>query len=137
MKKAVALTLGLGVFAALAGVAPAMAAGDVAAGEKIFNKCKICHRIGPDAKNMVGPELNGLNGRHSGTAPGYNYSEANKNSGITWNEETFKKYITDPKGPKEKGGIPGTKMVFAGLKDAKERDDLWAYVSQFKADGSK
>ncbi|MCC0003111.1 MAG: cytochrome c family protein [Methylobacteriaceae bacterium] len=132
MKKAAALTLGMGMFAALASIGPAMAAGDAAAGEKIFNKCKICHRIGPGAKNAVGPELNGLDGRHSGSVAGYNYSEANKKSGITWNEETFKKYITNPK-----ADIPGTKMVFAGLPKAQDRDDLWAYLAQFKADGSK
>lgn len=77
-------------------------------------------------------ELNGLDGRKSGSAEGFNYSDANKNSGITWNEAVFNEYITDPKKK-----IPGTKMVFAGLPSEKERNDLWAYVSQFKADGSK
>lgn len=131
MKKFAALTVGFGLLTALA-AAPAMAAGDAAAGEKVFNKCKICHRIGEGAKNMVGPELNGLKGRHSGSVAGFNYSDANKNSGITWDEATFKEYITDPKKK-----IPGTKMVFAGLTNEKDRDDLWAYISQFKADGTK
>lgn len=131
MKKFAVLTVGFGMLAAIA-ASPAMAAGDAAAGEKVFNKCKVCHRIGEGAKNMVGPELNGIDGRHSGSVAGYNYSDANKNSGITWNEATFKEYITDPKKK-----IPGTKMVFPGLTNEKDRDDLWAYMTQFKADGSK
>ena len=84
---------------------------DAAAGENSFKKCLPCHRIGEGAKNLVGPELNGLDGRKSGTAEGYNYSEANKNSGITWGEAVFKEYITNPRAK-----IPGTKMVFAGIK---------------------
>ena len=67
----------------------AFAAGDPDAGAKVFNKCKACHQIGPGAKNVVGPELNGLDGRKTGSAEGYNYSDANKNSGITWGEAKF------------------------------------------------
>src|SRR5438270_9896568 len=81
---------------------------DIAAGKTSFNKCLACHAVGEGAKNKVGPQLNGLNGRKSGTAEGYSYSEANKNSGITWDEATFKDYIKDPKAK-----IPGTKMVFS------------------------
>ncbi|HUO54030.1 MAG TPA: cytochrome c family protein [Rhodoblastus sp.] len=110
----------------------ALAAGDPAAGEKVFVKCKACHQIGPGAKNLVGPELNGLNGRHTGAVEGYNYSAANKNSGLTWDEATFLEYITAPQKK-----IPGTKMTFAGIPDAKDRENLWAYLAQFKADGSK
>jgi cytochrome c2 len=77
-----------------------------------------------------GPELNGLDGRHSGTAEGYSYSDANKNSGITWNEAQFKDYIKDPKAK-----IPGTKMVFAGIKNEKEAGDLWAFLAQYDKDG--
>ena len=106
--------------------------GDPAEGQKSFRKCMPCHDAGPNAKNKVGPILNGLDGRHSGSVEGYSYSAANKNSGITWNEQTFKEYITDPKAK-----IPGTKMVFAGIKNDKERDDLWSYLAQFNADGSK
>jgi cytochrome c len=104
---------------------------DKEAGESSFKKCMPCHDIGPDAQNKVGPELNGLDGRKAGTADGYAYSDANKNSGITWNAQTFKDYITDPRAK-----IPGTKMFFPGIKTEKERDNLWAYLSQFKADGS-
>jgi cytochrome c len=104
---------------------------DITAGKASFNKCLACHSIGEGAKNKVGPELNGLDGRKSGTAPDYSYSDANKNSGITWNEAEFKEYIRDPKAK-----IPGTKMAFAGIKKDTEVNDLWAYVSQFDADGN-
>lgn len=103
---------------------------DVTAGKSSFNKCMACHSIGEGAKNKVGPELNGLDGRKSGTAPDYSYSEANKNSGITWNEAQFKDYIKDPKAK-----IPGTKMAFAGIKNEKEVNDLWAFLSQYGPDG--
>ena len=120
--------------AALAVVALAQTAQaqDVAAGEQSFKKCFPCHSIGEGAKNKVGPELNGIDGRHSGSAPGYNYSDANKNSGIVWNEATFKEYIKDPRAK-----IPGTKMIFPGIKNEKEVDNLWAYLKQFGPDGKK
>jgi cytochrome c len=104
---------------------------DVAAGENSFRKCAPCHSIGPDAMNKVGPELNGLDGRHSGTVEGFNYSDANKGSGIVWGEAIFKEYVEDPRAK-----VPGTKMVFAGIKSKKEQNDLWAYVSQFDKDGN-
>ena len=110
--------------------ATAALAQDVAAGKASFNKCMACHAIGEGAKNKVGPELNGLDGRKSGTAEGYSYSEANKNSGITWNEAQFKEYIKDPKAK-----IPGTKMAFIGIKNEKEVNDLWAFLSQYDKDG--
>jgi len=103
---------------------------DLAAGKTSFNKCLACHAIGEGAKNKVGPVLNGLDGRKSGTAADYNYTDANKNSGVTWNEAQFKEYIKDPKAK-----IPGTKMAFAGIKSENEINNLWAYVSQFDADG--
>lgn len=87
-------------------------AGDLAAGQDSFRKCMPCHDIGEHAKNRVGPELNGLDGRHSGTAPGYSYSNANKNSGIVWSEATFKEYIKDPKAK-----IPGTKTPLRQFKE--------------------
>jgi cytochrome c len=108
------------------------AAQDLAAGENSFKKCLPCHSIGEDAKNKVGPELNGIDGRKSGTAEGYNYTEANKNSGITWNEAVFKEYIQDPRAK-----IKGTKMVFAGIKNETEIANLWAYLKQFDASGKK
>ena len=105
---------------------------DVAAGEQSFKKCLPCHSIGEGAKNKVGPELNGIDGRHSGTAPGYSYSEANKKSGITWDKAQFLEYIKDPRVK-----IPGTKMIFPGIKNEKEAESLWAYLSSFGADGKK
>jgi cytochrome c len=120
------------IVAALAASCGGVRAQDVAAGEQSFRKCLPCHAVGEDARNKVGPLLNGLVGRKSGTIEGYNYTDANKNSGITWSEAAFKEYITDPRAK-----IPGTKMVFAGIKNEKEKTDLWAYLSQFKADGGK
>jgi cytochrome c len=120
------------VAAALAVSAGTASAQDVEAGERSFRKCLPCHAVGADARNKVGPVLNGLEGRNSGTIEGYSYSAANKNSGITWSADAFKDYIKDPR-----ARIPGTKMVFAGIKNEKEIGDLWAYLSQFKADGAK
>jgi cytochrome c len=117
---------------ALAASTAAASAQDVAAGEQSFKKCLACHSVGPGAKNKVGPELNGLDGRKSGTAEAFNYTEANKAAGITWGEATFKEYIKDPRGK-----IPGTKMVFAGIKNEQEVNDLWAYLKQFGPNGEK
>jgi cytochrome c len=105
---------------------------DLAAGEQSFRKCLPCHAVGPEARNKVGPLLNGLDGRKSGTVEGYNYSEANKKANITWGEASFKEYIQAPMAK-----VPGTKMAFAGIKNQTEIVNLWAYLKQFKADGSK
>jgi cytochrome c len=117
-------------FAAIAVSASTASAQDVDAGQRQFNKCLPCHAVGPDAENKIGPELNGLDGRHSGTAPNYSYSDANKNSGIVWNEASFKEYIKNPAAK-----VPGTKMAFAGIKNDQDVNDLWAYLKQFDADG--
>src|SRR3974377_1660012 len=71
---------------------------DAQKGQMVFNMCLPCHSIGAGAQTKVGPELNGLDGRHSGRGPDFDYSDANKNSGIVWNEATFKKYIQNPQG---------------------------------------
>lgn len=118
--------------AALAASAGAALAQDAAAGEEVFKKCRACHQVGETAKNAVGPKLNGLFGRKSGTVEGFNYSEANKNSGVTWDEPTFAKYIADPK-----AFMPGNKMAFAGVKDEKDVKDLTAFLKQFDAEGKK
>jgi len=125
-----ALIVGAALLAASALVATAQAQ-DAQKGAIVFHKCMPCHRIGPGAKNLVGPELNGLDGRHSGSVPGYDYSDANKKSGIVWNEANFKKYIKNPRAM-----IPGTKMIFPGIDNEHQIDDLWAYVSQFDAQGN-
>lgn len=115
----------------LASALPA-AAQDVAAGEKSFAKCRACHQIGETAKNSVGPVLNGLIGRPAGSVEGYNYSPANKNSGLTWDEATFSEYIAAPAAK-----IKGTKMAFAGIKDPAEIANLVAYLKQFDSSGKK
>ena len=117
-------------FLILIGSSVIAAAQDPKAGKGVWNKCRACHQVGEGAKNMVGPVLNGVIGRKAGTVEGYNYSEANKNSGIVWDEETFRTYIKNPRAT-----IPRTKMVFAGLKDEKDIDDLLAYLEQFGPDG--
>jgi cytochrome c len=130
MKSISMLTLAASVaFAALTGSA---FAGDPAAGEKVFAKCKACHQVGEGAKNAVAPELNGIDGRKAATAEGYNYSEPMKSSGITWNEASFKEFIKNPKAK-----VPGTKMIFQGLPSEKDADDVWDYLVQFGADGKK
>lgn len=120
--------------AALAFIAasvPAVAQ-DIAAGEKSFAKCRACHQVGEKARNGVGPKLNGLFGRTAGTVEGYNYSAANKNSGIVWADDVFKEYIRKPAAK-----MPGTKMAFAGINNDVEIVNLTAYLKQFDADGKK
>lgn len=119
----VALVLALACLAPSAGHAQ-----DAASGQKIFLQCRSCHQIGEAAKNMIGPVLNGLIGRHSGSVEGYAYSAANRNSGLTWDEATFRDYIRDPRAK-----VPGTKMMFAGIKDDAKVTDLIAYLHTFDA----
>ncbi len=116
----------------LGGTVLAQDAGDPAAGEKVFARCRPCHMVGEGAKNSVGPVLNGVVGRKAGTYPGYPYSEANRNSGLTWDEATLKDYLH---APQQK--VKGTKMVFAGIKNDHEIDDLIAFLKQYDADGKK
>ncbi len=116
--------------AILAALTQASPAQDLAAGEQSFKKCVACHAIGEGATNKVGPMLNGLDGRKAGTVPGYNYSQVNKNSGLVWSEAVFREYIKDPRAK-----IPGTKMIFPGIKNDTEITNLWAYLKQFGPDG--
>lgn len=111
----------------------AAAPGDAAKGEKVFAVCKACHQIGPNAHNAVGPVLSGVVGRKAGTYPGYNYSEANKNSGLTWDVATLQKYLAGPQKL-----VPGTKMIYPGFPNNPEKsNDVIAYLAQFNEDGSK
>ena len=105
---------------------------DVAAGEQSFGKCRPCHDVGEDAKIKLGPPLNGIDGRKSAAYPGFTYSDPFKGLGVTWNAALFKQWVTNPSAM-----APGTRMAFSGIKDDQEIGNLWAYVSQFKADGSK
>ena len=104
---------------------------DAQKGKTVFNVCLACHTIGPGAENKIGPELNGLDGRKAGTVPNFDYSDANKSSGIVWNEETFEDYIKNPAAK-----VPGTKMIFPGIKNEQQEKDVWAYISQFDSDGN-
>ena len=121
----------IGAVVVVASSATALAQ-DIEAGQTSFKKCQVCHDVGEAAKNKIGPILNGLDDRKSGSVEGYSYSDANKNSGITWSETTFKEYINDPRAK-----IPDTKMVFPGIKNEKEAGDLWAYLKQFDQNGKK
>jgi len=123
--------IGIAVVALAASVGAA-AAQDAAAGEKVFAKCKICHQVGEGAKNGVGPVLNGVVGRKAGSEEGYNYSTANKSSGLTWDDATLKQYLKNPRAM-----VPGTKMIFPGISNEKEIDDVIAYLKQFGPDGKK
>jgi cytochrome c len=115
----------------MAGSSALSMAQDAQKGAAAFNICLACHAIGAGAQNKIGPELNGLDGRKAGSVPNFEYSDANKNSGIVWNEGTFEEYIKNPAAK-----VPGTKMIFPGIKNEQQAKDLWAYVSQFDANGN-
>ncbi len=123
------LTLAIAALFAAPGAAFAQ---DAAAGEKVFAQCRACHQVGETAKNAVGPQLNGLFGRKAGSVEGYSYSPAYQKLDKVWSEENFRPYIKDPRGV-----TPGTKMVYAGLKDDQRITDLIAYLKQFDASGKR
>ncbi len=95
---------------------------DAAAGEKVFAACRTCH-VFDEGVNRVGPSLHKVVGRKSGSVAGFSYSDANKNSGITWTPEVLFEYLKDPK-----AYVPGTKMAFPGVKDDQKRANLVAYL---------
>jgi cytochrome c len=123
--------VGVVVLAVFASIGSALAQ-DAEAGAKVFVKCKACHQIGEGAVNSVAPVLNGVVGRPAGTYPGYNYSDANKGSGITWDEATLKEYLKNPRAK-----VLGTKMIFPGLSKPEDIDNVVAYLKQFGPDGKK
>ena len=102
----------------------AHADGDPTKGKQIFNKCMVCHSIQAGV-NKIGPSLHGVVGRKAGTVDGYNYTDAMKNSGFTWDEATLNKYLTNPR-----KAVPGTRMVFVGLPKEPDRLDVIAYLKQ-------
>ena len=116
------LAIAVAAFCAL-GVASAEAA-DLKKGKKVFNKCKACHAL-EAGKKKVGPSLHGVFGRKAGTVDGFKYSKAMKESGVVWSPETLTEYLKKPK-----DFIPGTKMVFAGIKKDKQIVDLIAYLEE-------
>jgi cytochrome c len=116
----------------LSGSIGAASAQDAALGEKVFLKCRACHQIGEGAKNAVGPVLNGIVGRKAGSYEGYSYSDANKDSGLTWDEATLKEYLKNPRAK-----VPGTKMIFPGLPKDEDIDNVIAYLKQYGPDGKK
>jgi cytochrome c len=136
----------LTVLALVAGAAAlpsgAAFAQDAAKGEQIFKQCMTCHRIGPDAKNLVGPVLTGVIGRQSGTAPGFSYSPLNKSAGengLVWSDDLIMQYLPDPKAflkkfLTDKGkpdlAVGSTKMAFK-LADEQQRKDVIAYINKF------
>lgn len=118
-----------------AAAATAPAAGDAAAGERVFAQCRACHQVGETARNLVGPQLNGLFGRQAGTIQGFNYSPAYKTPEVAakvWSPENFSTYIRNPRAV-----TPGTRMVFAGIRSETQIADLIAYLKQFGADGKR
>jgi cytochrome c len=114
----------------LAAPGPAAAQdGNAEEGAEVFKKCRACHDVGPDARNKVGPLLNGIIGRKAGTIDGFAYSDANKTAGaggLVWTEDVLFKYLENPL-----TFMKGTKMAFAGLKDAQDRKDVIAYLKKF------
>jgi len=91
-----------------------------------------CHQVGPNAQNGIAPVLNGVVGRRAGQYPNYNYSSANKNSGLVWDEQTLARYLRAPAEV-----VPGTKMIFFGLKKDQEISDVIAYLKRFAGDGKQ
>src|SRR6478609_3209168 len=100
--------------------------GNEARGERLFNQqCKACHTLDKDGARSVGPNLHGLIGRKAGSTEGFSSSDAMKASGIVWDDATLQEYLKDPK-----GRVPGTKMVYAGLKQEAQQADLIAFLKK-------
>jgi cytochrome c len=101
-------------------------------GAIVFKQCMGCHQVGTNARNGIGPVLNGVVGRPAGVYPGYTYSLANKSSGLIWDEQTLRSYLGAPNEV-----VPGTKMIFFGLKKGQDAADVIAYLKQFDASGKR
>ena len=100
--------------------------GDAARGQRVFNQqCRACHTLEKDGAQTAGPNLHGVFGRKAGTAAGFEFSDAMKTSGIVWDDTTMADYNRDPKAK-----VPGTKMVFNGVKQPGQLADLVAYLKE-------
>ena len=130
MKGSVVAVLAVIVCASSGARAQDAAAGDPVAGANKAKICKTCHQFGEGAKNAIGPVLNGVVDRKAGIYPDYNYSDANKNSGITWDEATLKVYLKNPQAK-----VPGTKMTFAGFQNEKDINNVVAFLKTLGPDG--
>lgn len=118
----------LGAVMAVGLMTSAAQAGDVAAGKKVFNKCKACHTIDEGGKKRVGPNLHGIIGKAAGTSEGFKYSAAMKESGIVWDEAKLGEFLTKPKAV-----VPKTKMAFPGIKKPEQLENLIAYIVEESA----
>lgn len=118
-------TIGSLAIALLVVVPISARAADIEAGKSVFNRCKVCHKLEAGASGSLGPSLHGVFGRKAGTVEGYNYSEAMKDSGIVWDDETLAKYLRDPKTV-----VQGNKMAFPGIKNDTELANLLAFLKQ-------
>jgi cytochrome c len=118
-----------------AGWVGAANAADVAKGEQVFRQCAICHMVGLNAANRIGPPLNAIVGRKWASAPNYTYSAgliAGRDKGNVWDDASLQTWLQNPRAM-----VPGTKMTFAGLHEQSQRDDVIAYLALFSADGAK
>ncbi|MAU41761.1 MAG: cytochrome c family protein [Kordiimonas sp.] len=125
MKKAIQLAAA--AFLTITAISTAHADGDVAAGQKVYKKCRACHTVDEGGKNKAGPNLHGIFGRPAATVEGFRYSKAMIASGLVWDEATLDAYLLKPR-----AAVPGTKMSFAGLKKPKDRADIIAYLKTLK-----
>jgi cytochrome c len=121
------MLLGAAAFAWIFGLAGTVHAQDASTGARLFkSQCSICHSQKPD-RNIVGPSLFGVVGRHSGMIPNFHYSDANRASGLVWNPATLDRYLAAPRQV-----VPGTLMTYPGLKDPHQRADLIAYLATLR-----
>ncbi len=126
------LTIFGAILVALASISTAQADDKlIKKGKKVFNKCKACHAIGPDAKNKVGPQLNGIIGRKAASVEGFEYSDpmkAKAAEGLVWDEKTLAEFLTKPK-----DYVPGTAMLFGGLRKEKDIKRILAFMKDASA----
>ncbi len=127
----IALTTGILAISGIASAQPVLL-GRADVGALVFKQCMACLQVGPSARNGIGPVLNGVVGRPAGVYPGYSYSSANKSSGLVWDEQNLTRYLRAPGEV-----VPGTKMIFFGLKKSQDVADVIAYLRQFDADGKQ